>query len=106
MPIKFNAINPRQAQVDDLDQSMTTTAHDTVAEQNTPDETKATPPKVDPKVKKKNTAFRQRVDSTKTYRRKLITNWTTSIDYRRGKPFTSQTDDDQVAINQDWTLTK
>lgn len=50
--------------------------------------------------------FRTRAESCKTYRRKLIANWTTSIDFRRGKPFNSQTDDDRIAVNLDWSLTK
>src|SRR5882724_4579555 len=63
-------------------------------------------PIVDPKIKKRNDEFRQRVDQCKQYRRKLIANWTVNIDYRRGKPFSSQTDQDQIAVNLDWSLTK
>jgi hypothetical protein len=64
------------------------------------------PKAVDPKIKKRNDEFRQRVDQCKQYRRKLIANWTVNIDYRRGKPFASQTDQDQIAVNLDWSLTK
>ncbi len=46
------------------------------------------------------------VDACKNYRKKLIPGWTTSIDYRRGKPFASQTDEDRVAVPIDWQLTK
>lgn len=46
------------------------------------------------------------IDVCKIYRRKLIATWTVSIDYRRGKPFLSQTDEDRIAINLDWSLTK
>lgn len=82
----------------------TTTAQQVVDDQNiTKDEGK---PDVDPKVKKRNDEFRQRIDVCKLYRRKLISNWTVSIDYRRGKPFSSQSDEDQIAVNLDWSLTK
>lgn len=63
-------------------------------------------PTVDPKVKKRNAEFRERINLSKQNRRKLIPNWSVSIDYRRGKPFASQSDDDQVAVNLDWALTK
>jgi hypothetical protein len=66
----------------------------------------STQPQVDPKKKKRNAQFKQWIDVTKSYRKKLIANWTTSIDYRRGKPFASQTDDDTIAVNLDWSLTK
>lgn len=56
--------------------------------------------------KKLNKEFKQKIDATKQYRRKLVANWTISIDYRRGKPFASQTDEDRVAVNLDWSLTK
>lgn len=81
---------------------LTTTAQDTVKTQNT----KSTTDPTTSKTKKKNDEFRSRVDICKIYRRKLIPNWTTSIDYRRGKPFASQTDEDQVSVNLDWSLTK
>lgn len=79
----------------------TSTAQQTVADQN-----KKPEPDIDPKLKKLYDEFRSRIDICKTYRRKLIPNWTISIDYRRGKPFTSQTDEDQVAVNLDWSMTK
>lgn len=82
---------------------LTTTAQDLVAAHNEPTDST---PKVDPKVKKRNDEFRQRVDLCKIYRRKLIANWTVNIDYRRGKPFASQTDQDRIAVNLDWSLTK
>jgi hypothetical protein len=67
---------------------------------------------VDPKAtaqsgtKEINEQLRKAKELCKSYRRKLITNWSTSIDFRRGKPFASQTDEDQVAVNLDWSLTK
>lgn len=56
--------------------------------------------------KKLNSEFKGRIEACKTQRRKLIRNWVMSIDYRRGKPFQSQTDEDRVAVNLDWILTK
>ena len=61
---------------------------------------------IDPKKKKIFKDLRSQIESCKTYRRKLITNWSISIDYRRGKPFASQSDEDAVAVNLDWPLTK
>lgn len=60
----------------------------------------------DSKVKKVWEEFRQRIAVCKQYRRKQISNWVSNIDYRRGKPFSSQTDEDRVAVNLDWPLTK
>ena len=59
---------------------------------------------IDPKDTIK--VLRRAVDVCKTYRKKLIPNWTMNIDYRRGKPFASQTDEDRVVVNLDWSLTK
>ncbi len=56
--------------------------------------------------KKQLRQFMTAVDLCKSYRNKLGRNWTINIDYRRGKPFASQTDDDMVAVNLDWGLTK
>src|ERR1041385_2715679 len=63
-------------------------------------------PQIDPETKKRHSDFRARIDICKSYRRRLIANWSVNIDYRRGKPFTSQIDDDQVAVNLDWSMTK
>lgn len=87
----------------DTPPDMTTTAQETLQTQN---QANLKPDEVDPKVKKVHDEFRSRIDICKIYRRKLIANWTINIDYRRGKPFTSQTDDDQIAVNLDWSLTK
>lgn len=56
--------------------------------------------------RKRNEDWRMRIDTCKIYRRKLLQNWTTNIDYRRGKPFSSQTDEDRVTVNLDWSLVK
>src|SRR3990167_3707928 len=50
--------------------------------------------------------FRRRIEASKSYRRKLIQNWQTNVDYRRGKPFSSQSDEDRVAVPLDWSLTE
>jgi hypothetical protein len=81
--------------------ALTSTAVQTVQGQNKPKEDT-----IDPKVKKLYDDFRSRLDICKLYRRKLIANWTINIDYRRGKPFASQSDEDQVSVNLDWSLTK
>lgn len=54
----------------------------------------------------KNSLIKQSVEACKMQRRKLIRNWTTSIDYRRGKPFASQSDENRVSVNLDWIFTK
>lgn len=82
---------------------MTSTAQEVVAAQNAP---KVPEQQKDPAVQKRNKEFRTRIDTCKTYRRKLVANWTVNIDYRRGKPFASQTDEDTVAVNIDWGMTK
>lgn len=68
------------------------------------------PDKSDPNVKDpikvRNDEFRARIEVAKTYRRKLVPQWIQSIDFRRGKPFASQIDEDRIVINMDWSLTK
>ena len=61
---------------------------------------------IEPKDKKRWAEFRQQLETCKNYRKKLVSNWSTNIDYRRGKPFTSQSDDDSIGVNMDWSLTK
>lgn len=82
----------------------TSTAQDVVDTQNAQSKPKISD--ADAEKKKRNEEFKQRVEVCKLYRRKLVANWTISIDYRRGKPFSSQTDEDQIAVNLDWSLTK
>lgn len=60
----------------------------------------------DPKLKKKNADFRSKIEVCKQYKRKIVPNWSLSIDYRRGKPFSSQSDDEQMTVNMDWPMTK
>lgn len=61
---------------------------------------------VDPDTKKLHDEFLSRIAVCKVYRRKLISSWIQNIDYRRGKPFASQSDEDRIAVNLDWSLTK
>lgn len=63
-------------------------------------------PQPSPADKKRNNEWLARISACKTYRKKLIQNWTINVDYRRGKPFASQTDEDRVVVNLDWSLTK
>lgn len=56
--------------------------------------------------KKKGLEFYEKILATKEYRRKLSTNWSVNIDYRRQKPFATQSDDDQIAVPTDWSMTK
>lgn len=83
---------------------MTTRAQEVIEENDSNAPKEATPAEV--KKKKINTELRQAVDSCKQYRKKLVQNWTVSIDYRRNKPFSSQTDEDTVAVPTDWSFTK
>lgn len=54
----------------------------------------------------RNKKFREQIDACKAYRRLLVKDWQTNVDYRRGKPFPSQSDADRVVVNMDWSLTK
>lgn len=56
--------------------------------------------------KKRWMEFRQRIQSSKNYRKKLVRNWSTNVDFRRGKSFNSQDDNDSIAVNLDWSYTK
>lgn len=76
-----------------------------VAEQPVPEEVEQATA-ADPKTKKRWAEFRQRAELCKSYKKKLIRNWSVNIDYRRGKPFASQSDEDQIAVNLDWSFTK
>ena len=100
MAMPLNIQNPL---VNDSEPDMTSTAQAVVDAQNQP---KPPVKEKDPAVVKRNKEFKQRIDTCKQYRRKLVANWTINIDYRRGKPFASQTDEDTIAVNLDWSMTK
>jgi len=50
--------------------------------------------------------WKARIEKCKTKRRRLITDWTINIDYRRGKMFDSDSDYDRIAVACDWSMTK
>lgn len=104
-PNAVNLANPSMFDPVQAQEDMTTTAQDLVDAHNQGNEEEKIDPQ-DEKRKKLNEEFRQRIAATKLYRRKLISNWAVNIDYRRGKPFASQLDEDQIAVNLDWALTK
>lgn len=56
--------------------------------------------------KKLHAEFRKRIEASKSYRRKLAPQWQANVDFRRAKPFASQSDEDRVAVPLDWTLTE
>src|SRR3990167_11460714 len=47
-----------------------------------------------------------KVNACKQYRKRLVQNWQTNIDFRRGKPLASQAEEDRIVVNIDWALTK
>lgn len=70
------------------------------------DQPEAVPPQPDQTPDRVWQQLRSQVEMCKEYRRRLITNWQTSVDYRRGKPFPTQADHDRVSVPIDWSLTK
>lgn len=56
--------------------------------------------------KRRNKSLMAGIQACKTYRRKLSANWRVNIDFRRGKPYASQTDEDRIVVPMDWPLTK
>lgn len=50
--------------------------------------------------------WKTRLDRAKVERKKRTRDWKVNIDYRRGKPFASESDEDRIAVNIDWPLTK
>ena len=51
-------------------------------------------------------AWTGRIAKCKALRTQLIPDWQENVDFRRGKPFTDESDLDRVAINLDWPKTK
>lgn len=80
---------------------LTTRAQEVLQETNKP----AVKP-IETKSKGKNAKFRSSIDSCKNYKKKVNPNWIVNIDFRRGKPFASQSDEDRIVVNLDWSLTK
>jgi hypothetical protein len=53
------------------------------------------------------TAWKSRIARCKQYRdHQLVPDWAENVDYRRGKPFSADSDENRVNVNLDWTLTK
>lgn len=50
--------------------------------------------------------FRKRIDLCKSAKREITPDWDTNVDYRRGKMFPTDSDQDRVAVNMDWPQTK
>src|SRR3990167_1698240 len=61
---------------------------------------------ISPEARKQHKQFKFQLDTCKQYRRKLVADWQVNVDYRRGKPFASQSDEDRVSVPLDWGLTK
>lgn len=50
--------------------------------------------------------LRVKIAQSRTFIRELVPEWALNIDYRRGKPFATDSDQDRVAITVDWANTK
>lgn len=50
--------------------------------------------------------WRVRIDKCKAVRTQLLPEWARNVDYRRGKQFDSDSDEDRIAVNKDWPQTK
>jgi hypothetical protein len=88
------------------EQNMATDATDMPTAQTMPDYLQQGEAPVDDSRKKINSRLRNQVDLCRQYRKKLIRDWQLNVDYRRGKPFASSSDEDRIAVNMDWALTK
>jgi hypothetical protein len=51
-------------------------------------------------------AWKARIATSKQKMRDLLPEWQKNIDYRRGKCFDSDSDEDRVAVSIDWSMTK
>lgn len=50
--------------------------------------------------------WRARITTAKKRTKDYLDEWTDNVDYRRGKPFESTSDQDRIAVNLDWPNTK
>lgn len=57
-------------------------------------------------TKKLHGRLRESISACKQYRRRRVKDWQINVDYRRGKPFSSETDEDRISVPMDWALTK
>lgn len=46
------------------------------------------------------------IAASRLRRQDLLADWQRNVDFRRGKPFESASDDDRIAVNKDWSMTK
>lgn len=53
-----------------------------------------------------NSIIRKKVQQCRRVKREFIPEWSTNIDYRRAKPFDTDSDQDRIAITADWSNTK
>ncbi len=51
-------------------------------------------------------AWRARISHCKRERRQLVQGWQINVDYRRGKPFSSESDSDRINVNLDQPFTR
>jgi hypothetical protein len=51
-------------------------------------------------------AFKARISRCQMLRRNLIQDWSLNVDYRRGKPFEDDSDNDRIQVTVDWSATK
>lgn len=53
-----------------------------------------------------NARWRSEIARSRQLRRKLVADWSINVDYRRGKQFDTDSDEDRIAITTDWSATK
>jgi len=75
----------------------------TLESPDTPKTDQVTPDKT---TTKRNKMLRNAITTCTNYRKKLVQDWQVSVDYRRGKPFATQSDENRVVVNLDWSFTK
>ena len=55
---------------------------------------------------KRHARWAARIAQTKSKRKELVQEWRDNVDYRRGKSFDTDDDDERLMISADWALTK
>ncbi len=79
----------------------------TESEQDYPTPTEGQPEQAESGAKPVNAgAWKARIQACKNLKRKLIPSWSTNIDYRRGKPYSTSSDEDRISVPSDWIYTK
>lgn len=53
-----------------------------------------------------NAIIKRKIGQCRRVKREFIPEWSDNIDYRRGKPFDTDSDQDRIAITADWSNTK